>query len=206
MNPRPPDGRFPKGVSGNRAGRPAGSRNQATLMIEQLLEGDAEPVGRKLTELAKKGNIAALRLCIERLAPVRRERSCALELPTVQTMQAVRVGLPRQADRRPDAAARHELPAAAHGLGNNGEAVGKSPILVDGRLVPACPAGGTAARSFTATKMRSHVADCSQSPEASAGGCSCWGSWLAATRTPLPFCSGWIGQVNVTRTAPKNGE
>jgi hypothetical protein len=93
MNPRTPDGRFPKGVSGNRAGRPAGSRNQATLMIEQLLEGDAEPVGRKLTELAKKGNIAALRLCIERLAPVRKERSCALELPTVQTMQDVLSGL-----------------------------------------------------------------------------------------------------------------
>ena len=35
-------GQFAEGTSGNPSGRPAGSRNKATLLMEALLEGEAE--------------------------------------------------------------------------------------------------------------------------------------------------------------------
>ena len=61
---------FPKGNSG----RPQGARNKATLAIEALLEGDADAIGRKCVEMAKAGDAVALRLAMERIAPVRRAR------------------------------------------------------------------------------------------------------------------------------------
>ena len=36
-------GKFQKGVSGNPAGRPLGSRNRASLLMESLLEEDRDP-------------------------------------------------------------------------------------------------------------------------------------------------------------------
>jgi hypothetical protein len=71
LNPRTTRGQLKKGTSGNPSGRPAGSRNLATLLAEQLLEHEAEPLIRQVVNLAKKGNIHALRLCIEGLIPVR---------------------------------------------------------------------------------------------------------------------------------------
>jgi hypothetical protein len=62
---------FPAGVSGNPAGRPKGSRNKTTLAIEALLEGEAEALTRKAIERALEGDMAALRLCMDRLAPPR---------------------------------------------------------------------------------------------------------------------------------------
>src|ERR1017187_2071154 len=78
---RTKDGQFKKGTSGNPSGRPTGSRNRATLMAEQYLEGEAEQLTRKVVDMAKGGNILALRLCLERVIPIRRERSIELELP-----------------------------------------------------------------------------------------------------------------------------
>jgi len=71
---------FKKGVSGNPAGRPIGSRNKTTLACEQLLEGESEELIRVAVKHAKKGNIHALRLCLERIVPPQRERSIHLEL------------------------------------------------------------------------------------------------------------------------------
>lgn len=66
-------GRFAVGKSGNPAGRPRGSRNATTLAAVALLDGEAERLTRAAIELALAGDIAALRLCLERLIPVRRE-------------------------------------------------------------------------------------------------------------------------------------
>ena len=57
-------GQFSKGTSGNPSGRPAGSRNHATLLMESLLEGEAEQLTRKLLELALGGDLIAIRLCL----------------------------------------------------------------------------------------------------------------------------------------------
>lgn len=75
---------FTPGVSGNPAGRPPGSRNRATLAVEALLEGEAEALTRKCIECALEGDGQALRLCLDRLAPPRRDRPVSFALPPLK--------------------------------------------------------------------------------------------------------------------------
>jgi Family of unknown function (DUF5681) len=75
---------FEKGRSGNPAGRRRGSRNRATLAAAVLLEGESEALTRKAVELALDGDPVALRLCIERILPVCRERAVRLALPAIE--------------------------------------------------------------------------------------------------------------------------
>ena len=74
---------FEPGQSGNPAGKARGTRNKVTLAIEALLDGEAEALTRKAIELAKAGDMAALRLCMDRLAPPRKDRLVIFELPPV---------------------------------------------------------------------------------------------------------------------------
>jgi Family of unknown function (DUF5681) len=74
---------FEPGQSGNPAGKARGTRNKVTLAIEALLDGEAEALTRKAIELAKAGDMAALRLCMDRLAPPRKDRLVMFELPTI---------------------------------------------------------------------------------------------------------------------------
>ncbi len=76
---------FRRGLSGNPNGRPKGARNKATLAAQSLLDGEAENILRKCVELANAGNIPALKLCLERILPPRRERHVPLELPKIET-------------------------------------------------------------------------------------------------------------------------
>jgi hypothetical protein len=71
---------FQKGQSGNPSGRPRGSRNRATILFQNLLEDDAEAIARKALDMAKAGDIAALRICMDRLAPARKNDSIVFEL------------------------------------------------------------------------------------------------------------------------------
>jgi len=80
-------GQFKNGTSGNPSGRPAGSRNKATLACEQLLEGDAEELIRTLIKKAKEGNIQALAMCLDRLLPARKERCINLESKPIRSAQ-----------------------------------------------------------------------------------------------------------------------
>jgi hypothetical protein len=75
---------FEKGESGNPAGRPRGSRNRTALLMENLLSYEAEAIGRKAVEMAIKGDMAAIRLCMDRLAPARKEEPIAFELPPLE--------------------------------------------------------------------------------------------------------------------------
>jgi hypothetical protein len=76
---------FPKGQSGNPNGRPVGARNRTTLAVEALLEGEAEKLTRKAVTLALKGNVACLRLCLDRLVPPRRDRPVNFTLPAMNS-------------------------------------------------------------------------------------------------------------------------
>jgi hypothetical protein len=71
-------------VPGNQhgKGRPAGSRNNATIMMQALLDDDGDAILSKAIELAKNGDQTALRLCMDRLLPPRRERLVQLSLPS----------------------------------------------------------------------------------------------------------------------------
>ena len=76
---------FRKGQSGNPAGKPRGTRHRTTLAMEALLDGEAELITRKAVEMALAGDATALRLCLERILPVRRDRPVSFELPKLET-------------------------------------------------------------------------------------------------------------------------
>jgi hypothetical protein len=79
--------KFTSGQSGNPGGRPKGSLNKATLASQTLLDGEAEALTRKVVELAKEGNPVALRLCLERLLPPRKDRPVSFTLPRIEGAQ-----------------------------------------------------------------------------------------------------------------------
>ena len=76
--------KFKAGQSGNPGGRPKGALNKATLASQALLDGEAEVLTRKVVELAKGGHPVALRLCLDRLLPPRKDRPINLTLPTIE--------------------------------------------------------------------------------------------------------------------------
>jgi hypothetical protein len=78
------DTRFKPGQSGNPTGRPSGSRNKATLAIDALLDGEGEALTRKAIMLAKAGDMQALKLCMDRIVPPRRDRPVTFTLPKVE--------------------------------------------------------------------------------------------------------------------------
>src|SRR5260370_41064183 len=86
-------GRFSKGTSGNPSGRPLGSRNQATVLMESLLEGQAEQLIQKTIKLAMAGDMNAMRLCLERVIPPRKDRPIQLSLPPIETVQQISVAV-----------------------------------------------------------------------------------------------------------------
>jgi hypothetical protein len=77
-------GKFTAGRSGNPAGRPKGARNHTTRAVEALLDGEAAALTRKAIELALDGDGPALRLCLDRLLPARRDRPITFTLPTIE--------------------------------------------------------------------------------------------------------------------------
>ena len=79
--------RWQKGQSGNPAGRPAGSRNKASIAVENLFLDEQEALTRRCIQLAMKGNMQALKLCIERICPVRRDTPINVKLPRVETIE-----------------------------------------------------------------------------------------------------------------------
>jgi hypothetical protein len=76
---------FQKGESGNPAGKPKGSRNKTTLAMEALLDGEADAIVRKAIEKAKEGDGTALRMCLERIVPPRKDRPVSFSLPPIKT-------------------------------------------------------------------------------------------------------------------------
>jgi len=78
---------FERGRSGNPRGRPKGHRNKATMAIEELLDGEPEALARKVIEKGLEGDMAALRLCLDRLLPPRRERLLASDLPRIESVK-----------------------------------------------------------------------------------------------------------------------
>ena len=78
--------KFAPGQSGNPAGKPKGARNRTTLAIEALLEGEADALTRKAIEMAKAGDGPALRMCLDRLAPPRKDAPVCFELPVIKSV------------------------------------------------------------------------------------------------------------------------
>jgi Family of unknown function (DUF5681) len=78
---------FTPGQSGNPRGKLKGMRNRATLAAEALLDGEAEALTRKAVEMALAGDVTALKLCLERLVPPRKERPLSFALPPLASAE-----------------------------------------------------------------------------------------------------------------------
>ena len=74
-------------------GRPLGSKNRVTRLVEQLVSGDAEALGQKMIELAKQGNVRCLEYCLDRLLPKRSGRPLDLQLPSINDVRDVRAAM-----------------------------------------------------------------------------------------------------------------
>jgi hypothetical protein len=74
--------------SGN-PGRPLGSKNKVTQVIEQLAEGQAEQLIQKVFELAQAGDVSCLRMILDRLWPPRKGQPVNIAMPPINSSQDV---------------------------------------------------------------------------------------------------------------------
>jgi len=84
---RDAEGRWQKGVSGNPAGRPLGSRNRATLMAQALLDASFAILTGKAIERAVADDGVTLRFCLARILAPRRTPPVELDLPPLDTQR-----------------------------------------------------------------------------------------------------------------------
>jgi hypothetical protein len=71
-------------VHGN-PGKPKGARHRTTRAVEALLEGEAEALTRKAIDMALAGDSVALRLCLDRIAPPRKDGPVRFDLPPMES-------------------------------------------------------------------------------------------------------------------------
>jgi hypothetical protein len=75
--------KWQKGQSGNPSGKPKGCKHKATLAALKLLEGDLKAITKKCVEAAKAGDLAAIKLILDKFIPAARELPVNLKLPKV---------------------------------------------------------------------------------------------------------------------------
>jgi hypothetical protein len=80
---RGPGRPFEPGQSGNPAGKPRGTRNRATVLLEAIPDDDLQAIVTKLVEKAKSGDVVAAKLIFDRVAPAPKSRALAIELPAI---------------------------------------------------------------------------------------------------------------------------
>jgi hypothetical protein len=56
------------------------------VLAEQLLDGEDEGLIRKIIQKAKHGDVTALRICIDRILPPRRERPVHFTIPELRSV------------------------------------------------------------------------------------------------------------------------
>ena len=78
------DGRNTAGqFSTGNSGRPRGSRNKATVAIENLLEGQAQALTQTAIKKALNGDSIALRLCMDRISPTPKDAAVTFFMSTM---------------------------------------------------------------------------------------------------------------------------
>ncbi len=78
--------KFKAGQSGNAKGRPQGITDKRTA-LRALFQPHAEELIGKVVELAKAGDIQALRICIDRIIPPARENRISISLPMLRDVK-----------------------------------------------------------------------------------------------------------------------
>jgi hypothetical protein len=70
-------------------GKAKGTRHKITRAIQELLDGEGEAITRKAIDLAKGGDLVAIRLVLERLCPPVKSRTIEIDLPKVERPEDV---------------------------------------------------------------------------------------------------------------------
>jgi hypothetical protein len=84
---KPPETRgrpFEPGNPGG-PGRPAGSRNKATLVLDQIADDAGKAILEKMVEAAVSGDMRAAELVLQRIWPARKSRPISLALPAIRS-------------------------------------------------------------------------------------------------------------------------
>ena len=79
-------------VHGN-PGKPKGARHRTTRAVEALLEGEAEALTRKAIDMALAGDSVALRLCLDRIAPPRKDGPVRFDLPPMESAASAKAAM-----------------------------------------------------------------------------------------------------------------
>jgi len=78
---------FKPGQSGNPSGKPKGAKNHATRLAESLLDSQVKELVEKCVEMALSGNGQAMKICMDRLISVRKDRPISLAPPQLENAE-----------------------------------------------------------------------------------------------------------------------
>ena len=70
-------------------GRPPGARNKTSRLVEQLAEGHAEQLMQKAVDMALEGDVACLRMVLDRVSPPRKDRPVDFDTSPLKTPEDV---------------------------------------------------------------------------------------------------------------------
>jgi Family of unknown function (DUF5681) len=90
---RGPGRPFVRGKSGNPAGKRRGSRNKATVLLDQLAEAEAGDLLHQVIAKAKGGDMVAAGLVLARIWPPRKGRPVRFDLPALNTPRDLPVAI-----------------------------------------------------------------------------------------------------------------
>ena len=74
-------------------GRRPGSRNKTTRLLEQLAEGHAEQLMQKAGDMALNGEVACLRMMLDRVSPPRKDRPVDIDTPPIKTSEDLHMAI-----------------------------------------------------------------------------------------------------------------
>lgn len=84
----PSKGNFTKGNTAG-AGRPQGSRNNVTIAALNMMDGESEAITRVALDLAKQGDRPMIKLVLERIVPVAKNRPINIAFPEVDDLSQI---------------------------------------------------------------------------------------------------------------------
>jgi hypothetical protein len=80
---------FKKGESGNPKGKPKGARHKTTQLAYAMMEGGLETILDQVVAKAKAGDMLACRMIIDKIIPAQKDRTVAIELPPITSVDEV---------------------------------------------------------------------------------------------------------------------
>jgi hypothetical protein len=79
--------------------RPAASPNKIAKIVEKLSEGHAERIVRKVIRRAEAGDVACLRMIVDRVWPPRKRPPVNLDMPPIKTPQDTLAAIDLRVDK-----------------------------------------------------------------------------------------------------------